>query len=129
VSPSFLDQYIMAARAMAKQAVGTPATDNRRERPCAVWTRACSLPPGARAGVTGTFLAPFEGDYEIRTRAIRALFTVDGRMGGPARPEHLTRAITRRHGDSLAAAWSRARAALFGFAPVRPETGMRAQGT
>ena len=31
VSPSFLDQYIMAARAVAKQAVGTPLSDKELE--------------------------------------------------------------------------------------------------
>ena len=40
VSPSFLDQYIMAARAVVKQAIGTPPTEQRSEDDaCAAWIR------------------------------------------------------------------------------------------
>ncbi len=53
VSPSFLDQYIMAARAMAKQAVGTPVArggdaDDRARRGCE--HAASSRRPGRRDG-------------------------------------------------------------------------------
>src|SRR6185295_7818997 len=80
VSPSFLDQYIMAARAMAKQAVGAPAPAGPSKTTLRGVNADVSLPPGARSGVTGRFLAPFEGEYEIRTTAKPALFAVDGRM-------------------------------------------------
>ena len=75
VSPSFLDQYIMAARAMAKQAVGTPAAEGQTRTTLRGVDAGVPLPPGARAGVTGRFLAPFEGDYEIRAAGSAALFT------------------------------------------------------
>src|SRR6185503_558722 len=80
VSPSFLDQYIMAARAMAKQAVGAPAPDGQTKTTLRGLDADVPLPPGARVGVTGRFLAPFEGEYEIRTTGTPALFTVDGRL-------------------------------------------------
>src|SRR5204863_2198034 len=67
VSPSFLDQYIMAARALAKQAVGAPAPDGAAKTTLRGVDPAVPLPPGARGGVTGKFLAPFDGNYEIRT--------------------------------------------------------------
>src|ERR1051325_2166221 len=80
VSPSFLDQYIMAARAMAKQAVGVPAPEGQSKATLRGLDPDVSLPPGARAGVTGRFLAPFDGSYEIRASGTPALFTVDGRL-------------------------------------------------
>src|SRR5436190_5643471 len=67
VSPSFLDQYIMAARAMAKQAVGPPVADGPAKTIVRGLDAAVPLPPGARGGVTGKFLAPLDGSYEIRT--------------------------------------------------------------
>src|SRR5688572_28146242 len=63
VSPSFLDQYIMAARAMAKQAVGAPVQAAAARTTLRGVDAGVPLPPGARVGVTGRFLAPFEGDY------------------------------------------------------------------
>ena len=56
VSPSFLDQYIMAARAVAKQAIGTPpyeqrseddAARNRPERTRCLPERAAASPPNS----------------------------------------------------------------------------------
>src|SRR6476646_6597442 len=90
VSPSFLDQYIMAARAMAKQAVGAPASDQQSKTTLRGLDAEVSLPPGARTGVTGRFLAPFEGNYEIRTTGSPALFTVDGRLVDTRGRTHLT---------------------------------------
>src|SRR5215468_2459534 len=52
VSPSFLDQYIMAARAMAKQAVGAPVSDSQTKTTLRGLDAGVSLPPGARGGVT-----------------------------------------------------------------------------
>src|SRR6266550_164314 len=80
VSPSFLDQYIMAARALAGQAVGAPAPDGATKTTLRGLDPAVPLPPGARGGVTGTFLAAFDGNYEFRTTGAPALFAVDGRM-------------------------------------------------
>src|SRR5215471_4562128 len=90
VSPSFLDQYIMAARAMAKQAVGTPVVPAEAHTIVRGVDGRVPLPPGARGGVTKKFLAPFEGDYEIRTTSAPALFAVDGRMVDTRGRTHLT---------------------------------------
>src|SRR5580658_3964859 len=78
VSPSFLDQYIMAARAVAKQAVGKPLTNKDVKTTLRGMDPDVPLPPGARGGITAQFLAPYEGDYEIRAAGNPAVFTVDG---------------------------------------------------
>src|SRR5438309_949454 len=80
VSPSFLDQYIMAARALARQAVGAPPPDGAVKTTLRGLDPAVPVPPGARGGVTGKFLAAFDGTYEIRTTGAPALFAVDGRL-------------------------------------------------
>ncbi len=77
-SPSFLDQYIMAARAVSKQAVGTPLTGKEVMTTIRGINAKVPLPPGARGGVTTQFLAPYEGDYEIRADSNPLVFTVDG---------------------------------------------------
>src|SRR5215472_2686221 len=51
VSPSFLDQYIMAARAVAKQAIGTPLTGKEVKTTFRGTTTEVPLPPGARGGI------------------------------------------------------------------------------
>src|SRR5580658_3562616 len=78
VSPSFLDQYIMAARAVAKQAVGKPLTNKDVKTTLKGVDGNVPLPPGARGGVTAQFLASYEGDYELRASGDPAVFTVDG---------------------------------------------------
>src|SRR5499427_176899 len=45
-SPSFLDQYIMAARALAKQAVGAPVADGQTRTTLRGLDADVSLPPG-----------------------------------------------------------------------------------
>src|SRR4029079_18328711 len=117
VSPSFLDQYIMAARAMAKQAVGAPASDQPAKTTLRGLDADVSLPPGARVGVTGRFLAPFEGNYEIRTTDNHALFTVDGGLFAPRGRTHLT---ARTHAvimASISRSLVESEGALFGFVP------------
>ena len=129
VSPSFLDQYIMAARAMAKQAVGAPAPEGQTRTTLRGVDAGVSLPPGARAGVTGTFLAPFEGDYEIRTTGSPALFTVDGRMVDTRGRTHLT---AGNHSVVMASAGRglvESEGALFGFVPGAAGTGYASTGT
>ena len=78
VSPSFLDQYIMAARAVAKQAVGAPPSNKEVRTTLRGADPSIPLPPGSRGGIAATFLAPYEGDYEIRATTNPAIFTVDG---------------------------------------------------
>ncbi len=77
-SPSFLDQYIMAARAVVKQAIGTPLTAKEVKTTLRGIDASVPLPPGARSGVTAQYLAPYEGDYELRATGNPAVFTVDG---------------------------------------------------
>jgi len=129
VSPSFLDQYIMAARAMAKEAVGSPVPDEQARTTLRGLDAGVSLPPGARVGVTGRFLAPFEGDYEIRTTGSPALFTVDGRLVDTRGRTHLTAGthavIMATIGHSLV----ESEGALFGFVPGAAGTGYASTGT
>jgi len=129
VSPSFLDQYIMAARALAKQAVGAPAPDGPTKTTLRGLDAGMSLPPGARGGVTGKFLAPFEGNYEIRTTGAPALFAVDGRMVDTKGRTHLTAGthdvIMASAGRSLV----ESEGALFGFVPGAAGTGYASTGT
>src|SRR5215471_5055794 len=129
VSPSFLDQYIMAARAMAKQAVGAPVSDSQTKTTLRGLDAGVSLPPGARGGVTARFLAPFEGDYEIRTTGKPALFAVDGRMVDTSSRTHLTAGdhtvIMATIGRSLV----ESEGALYGFVPGAAGTGYASTGT
>src|SRR6185503_18485546 len=71
VSPSFLDQYITAARAVSLQALGTPMTEEAQR----VTLRGGSadqnpyVPGGIPLGMTGTVVEhkfPADGEYEIR---------------------------------------------------------------
>ena len=129
VSPSFLDQYIMAARAMAKQAVGTPARATETRTTLRGVEAGIPLPPGARAGVTGRFLAPFAGDYEIRAGGSPAVFTIDG---SPVDTRGRMRLTAGEHTVIMAGA-SRglieSEGALFGFVPGGAGTGYQSTGT
>lgn len=71
VSPSFLDQYITAARTVSLQALGTPMTEEAQR----VTLRGGSadlnpyVPGGIPLGMTGTVVEhkfPADGEYEIR---------------------------------------------------------------
>ena len=129
VSPSFLDQYIMAARAMAKQAVGTPVPDGQARTTLRGLDAGVSLPPGARVGVTGRFLAPFEGDYEIRTTGSPALFTVDGHTVDTRGRTHLTAGTHAVVMASVGRSLVESEGALFGFVPGAAGTGYASTGT
>ena len=80
VSPSFLDQYITAARAVSIQAIGTPAS----AKPVKVTLRATpgadsgDLPLGARNGTVIEHLFPYDGDYEFSGANAGATLTLDG---------------------------------------------------
>jgi cytochrome c553 len=129
VSPSFLDQYIMAARALAKQAVGTPAAGAEAKTTLRGVSPGVSLPPGARAGVTGSFLAPFEGDYEIRAVGNAVLFTIDGRTADTRGRTHLTAGDHTVVMASLGRSLVESEGALFGFVPGAAGTGYASTGT
>ena len=129
VSPSFLDQYIMAARAMAKQAVGAPVPSGQTKTTLRGLDANASLPPGARSGVTGRFLAPFEGDYEIRTTGKPALFAVDGRMVDTGGRTHLTAGDHTVIMANLGRSLVESEGALYGFVPGAAGTGYASTGT
>jgi mono/diheme cytochrome c family protein len=129
VSPSFLDQYIMAARALAKQAVGTPAAGAEARTTLRAVDAGVPLPPGARAGVTGRFLAPFEGDYEIRAVGSAALFTIDGRSVDTRGRMHLAAGDHTVIMASLGRSLVESEGALFGFVPGAAGTGYASTGT
>jgi cytochrome c5 len=129
VSPSFLDQYIMAARAVAKQAVGTAPSPNEVKTTLRGVDPSLALPPGARGGITAKVLFPYEGDYEIRTAGRPAVFTIDGAPVDPAGRNHVTAGwhsvIAANAGHSLA----ESEGALFGFVPGAAGTGYSSTGT
>ena len=129
VSPSFLDQYIMAARAMAKQAVGAPVASGHTKTTLRGVNAGIPLPPGARAGVTGTFLAPFEGDYEIRATGKPALFAVDGRMVDMSGRTHLTAGDHAVVMATIGRSLVESEGALYGFVPGAAGTGYASTGT
>src|SRR6185436_1493877 len=129
VSPSFLDQYIMAARAMARQAVGAPASDQPAKTTLRGLDADVSLPPGARVGVTGRFLAPFEGNYEIRTTGSPAVFTVDGRLVDTRGKMRLTAGTHAVVMAGVGRSLVESEGALYGFVPGAAGTGYASTGT
>ncbi len=77
VSPSFLDQYITAARAVSIEAVGqavpsTPARVALRAAP------ASEAPLGARGGTIVEHLFPYTGEYEFTGAGAGATLLLDG---------------------------------------------------
>jgi mono/diheme cytochrome c family protein len=128
VSPSFLDQYIMAARAMAKQAVAGTPSDRHTRTTVRGLDAGVPLPPGARTGVTGRFLAPFEGDYEIRTTGAAALFTIDGRTVDARGRTHLTAGHHALVMATVGRSLVESEGALFGFVPGAAGTGYASTG-
>jgi hypothetical protein len=67
VSPSFLDQYITAARAVSIQAIGKPLpTDAVRVTLRGTAADPADLPLGTRSGTVAEYLFPADGEYEFR---------------------------------------------------------------
>src|SRR5439155_2955940 len=82
VSPSFLDQYINAARAVSRQAVGEPPSS----MPARTLRRGTldqnpyvpgGLPLGTQPAMLSEYLFPADGEYEFRVNGA-AVVTVDG---------------------------------------------------
>jgi cytochrome c5 len=70
VSPSFLDQYITAARAVILQAIGKPlSTDAVRVTLRGTPAEPADLPLGTRGGTVAEYLFPADGEYEFRMAA------------------------------------------------------------
>ena len=128
-SPSFLDQYIMAARAVVKQAIGTPPTSKVVKTTLRGMDGRIPLPPGARSGITAQYLAPYEGDYELRAVGNPAVFTVDGTPVDTKGRTHLRAGmhtlVTAIPGRSFA----ESEGELFGFVPGAAGTGYASTGT
>jgi mono/diheme cytochrome c family protein len=67
VSPSFLDQYITAARAVSVQAIGRPLpSDAIRVTLRGTPAEPADLPLGTRSGTVAEYLFPADGEYEFR---------------------------------------------------------------
>jgi hypothetical protein len=79
VSPSFLDQYITAARAVTLKAIGTPPPSKPVTEPLtATPGDPNDLPLGARGGTVVEHLFPYDGEYEFRAPAGGAVLLLDG---------------------------------------------------
>ncbi|MBV9508608.1 MAG: DUF1592 domain-containing protein [Acidobacteriia bacterium] len=129
VSPSFLDQYIMAARAVVKQAVGTPLTGKEVKTTLKGVDPKIPLPPGARGGITARYLAHFDGDYELRAAGKPEVFTVDGMPVDSKGRNHLTAGLHTIVTANAARSFAESEGELFGFIPGAAGTGYASTGT
>lgn len=129
VSPSFLEQYIMAARAVSKQAIGTPFTGKEVRSTVRGVDTSIPLPPGARTGVTARFLFPYEGDYELRAQGNPAVFTVDGTPVNTQGRTHLTAGYHTIVAANSSRSLAESEGALQGFIPGAAGTGYASTGT
>ena len=133
VSPSFLDQYIMAARAVAKKAIGTPFTGTEVKATLRGTDASIPLPPGGRGGITARYLFPYEGDYELRATGNPAVFTVDGKnvdtIVDSRGRTHLTAGFHTIVAANPVHSFAENEGALQGFAPGLAGTGYASTGT
>lgn len=127
-SPSFLDQYIMAARAVVRQTVGTPLTGKEVKTTLRGMDASVPLPPGARAGITAQYLAPYEGDYELRAAGNPAVFTVDGAIVDTKGRTHLKVGLHTIVAANAARSFVESEGELFGFVPGAAGTGYASTG-
>jgi hypothetical protein len=79
--------------------------------------------------VTGRFLAPFEGDYEIRAAGSPAVFTIDGRAVDTRGRMRLTAGDHAVIMASVGRSLTESEGALFGFVPGGAGTGYQSTGT
>jgi len=128
VSPSFLDQYIMAARAVARQAIGTPLTSREGKTTLRGMDPNVPLPPGARGGITAQYLASYEGDYELRAAGNPAVFTIDGAKAGTQGRTHLTAGFHTIVAANGARSLVESEGELQGFIPGAAGTGYASTG-
>src|SRR5277367_570267 len=79
VSPSFLDQYIAAAREVSRLAISHPAP---AEPVKAVLhgepADPASLPLGAQGGIVAQYLFPYDGDYQFTITGPNPVLAIDG---------------------------------------------------
>ncbi len=137
VSPAFLDQYITAARHVAKLAIGDPAghVSNVKYPIAAIQASDEALPPGTRGGVRFKHNFPADGEYRINIGDLAVgLYTstmenestlvimIDGKMvfrkpiGGPADQA----LVDRKAAEGRAAIMAR-----FTKIPVQVQAGVR----
>jgi hypothetical protein len=128
VSPSFLDQYIMAARAVVKQAIGTPPAAKEVKTTLRGIDGNVPLPPGAHGGITVQYLAQFEGDYELRAAGNPAVFTVDGAKVDTNGRTHLTAGLHPIVAAYPGRSFAESEGELFGFIPGAAGTGYASTG-
>jgi Protein of unknown function (DUF1592)/Protein of unknown function (DUF1588)/Protein of unknown function (DUF1585)/Protein of unknown function (DUF1587)/Protein of unknown function (DUF1595)/Planctomycete cytochrome C len=79
VSPSFLDQYISAAREVSRQAIShPPPTEPVKVVLHGEPADPGSLPLGTQGGLVAQYRFPFDGDYQITITGPNPVFTIDG---------------------------------------------------
>jgi hypothetical protein len=79
VSPSFLDQYIAAAREVSRLAISyPPPTEPVRAVLHGEPADAGALPLGTQGGIAVKHLFPFDGDYQINIAGPDPILTIDG---------------------------------------------------
>ena len=79
VSPSFLDQYIAAAREVSRLAIShPPPTEPVKAVVHGDPADAEGLPLGTQGGIVAKHLFPFEGDYSFTTAGPYPILTIDG---------------------------------------------------
>jgi len=128
VSPSFVDQYIMAARAVVKQAIGAPPSGKDVKMTLRGVEPGVPLPPGAHNGVSAKYLAPFEGDYEFRAQGNLPVFTVDGAPVDTKGRTHVTAGIHTLVAAAMPHSFAESEGELFGFVPGAAGTGYASTG-
>ena len=129
VSPSFLDQYILAARAVVKKAVAVPFNGTEVSATLRGTEASVPLPPGARTGITTRYLFPFEADYEIRTAGTPSVFTIDGKPIDIKGRMHVTAGFHNIVAANAGRSFIDNEGALQGFAPGLSGTGYASTGT
>ena len=128
VSPSFVDQYIMAARAVVKQALGAPPSRKEEKITLRGTDADVPLPPGARGGVTAKYLAPYTGDYEFRAQGNPAAFLVDGAPVDVKGRTHLSAGVHTVVAVNPVHSFAESEGELFGFVPGAAGTGYASTG-
>lgn len=129
VSPSFLDQYIMAARFVAMKAVGTPPSPDAAKVTLSGVDPDVPLPPGGRTGITARHLFAYEGDYELRAAGDPAIFLVDGEPVDTNGRTHLTAGYHTIVAVNPSHSFVESEGFLQGFSPGHAGTGYASTGT
>jgi len=79
VSPSFLDQYISAAREVSRQAIShPPPTEPVKAVLHGEPADPASLPLGTHGGIAAEYRFPFDGDYQFTITGPNPVLTLDG---------------------------------------------------